>query len=291
MKGHSMKHGLYAPNFGTFGDITQLVAFARAAEEAGWDGFFLWDHLQTIDLPPEGPVIDPWIAMAAFACTTERLRFGALVTPLARRRPWKVARETATLDHLSNGRLVFGAGIGGDWYREYSGFGEDPDDRLHAAMLDEALEVLDRLWSGEPVTFDGEHYQLTDIQFHPTPVQQPRIPVWLAGIWPGTKPFQRAARWDGVFPIYRPDGTFPPPEIREMLAYIHQFRTSADPFDVVITTKSHEPEKTDPVASEAYLDELDALAEAGVTWSFQSLGLNLAAEDVMAVIAQGPPSR
>src|SRR5699024_8416623 len=108
----TMKHALYAPNFGTFGDIDQLIAFARDAEDAGWDGFFLWDHLQTIDLPPDGPVLDPWIAMAGIACATDRMRLGALVTPLSRRRPWKVARETVTLDHLSHGRLVVGAGIG-----------------------------------------------------------------------------------------------------------------------------------------------------------------------------------
>lgn len=284
-----MKHALNVPNFGTFGDITQLVSFARAADEAGWDGFFLWDHLQTIDLPPDGPVIDPWIAMAAIASHTTRIRFGALVTPLSRRRPWKVARETATLDRLSNGRLVVGAGIGGDYYRELSGFGEEVGNRLHAAKLDEALEVLDRLWSGEPVSFDGEHYQLTDIQFHPTPAQQPRIPVWLAGIWPGTKPFQRAAKWDGVFPLYRQDGPFPPDEIRDMLAYIREFRTSDAPFDVVINTKAHEPGKVDPNPSDAWLEELAALEAAGVTWSLQGLNLALSVDEVMAVINQGPP--
>ena len=284
-----MKHALNIPNFGTFGDITQLVAFAKAADEAGWDGFFLWDHLQTIDLPPDGPVIDPWIAMAAIASQTTRIRFGALVTPLSRRRPWKVARETATLDHLSNGRLVVGAGIGGDYYREMSGFGEEVGNRLHAAKLDEALEVLDRLWSGEPVSFDGEHYHLTDIQFHPTPVQQPRIPVWLAGIWPGTKPFQRAAKWDGVFPLYRNDGPFPPDEIRSMLAYIRQFRTSDAPFDVVINTKAHEPGKVDPTPSDVWLEELAALEAAGVTWSLQGLNLALSVDEAMAVIDQGPP--
>lgn len=116
-----MKHALNAPNFGTFGDINQLVELAREADAAGWDGFFLWDHLQTIDLLPEGPVIDPWIGLAAIAARTGRLRLGAMVTPLSRRRPWKVARETVSLDHLSHGRLVVGAGIGGDFYREYSG--------------------------------------------------------------------------------------------------------------------------------------------------------------------------
>jgi alkanesulfonate monooxygenase SsuD/methylene tetrahydromethanopterin reductase-like flavin-dependent oxidoreductase (luciferase family) len=284
-----MKHALSVPNFGTFGDIHRLVDVALEADAAGWDGFFLWDHLQTIDLPPDGPVIDPWIAMAAFAGATTNLRIGALVTPLSRRRPWKVARETVTLDHLSNGRLVVGAGIGGDFYRELSGFGEPVGDRLHAAKLDEALEVLDRLWSGEPVTFTGEHYQLTDIQFHPTPVQQPRIPVWLAGIWPGTKPFRRAAKWDGIVPLYRPDGYMPADEVRNMVAYIGQHRTSEAPFDVVISTRNHEPGKTEPVPSEEYLAYLRELEDAGATWSMQGLHLAASVDEVLAVIRQGPP--
>ena len=284
-----MKHALYAPNFGTFGDVKQLVEFAKAADDAGWDGFFLWDHLRTIDLPATDPVIDPWIAMTAIACNTTHLRFGALVTPLSRRRPWKVARESATLDRLSDGRLVLGAGIGGDFYREFSGFGEEVGNKLHAEKLDEALQMLDELWSGEETSFKGEHYQLTDIQFHPTPVQQPRIPIWLAGVWPGTKPFQRAAKWDGIFPIYRGDGEFPAVEVSSMRAYINGFRTAETPFDVVIVTRSHKPGSTDPVPSDEYLHRLSDLAAAGVTWSLQSLDMKSDIAEVMAVILQGPP--
>ncbi len=286
-----MKYALYAPNFGTFGDIHQLVTFAQEADKAGWDGFFLWDHLQTIDLPPDGPVIDPWIALAAMASSTSSIRLGALVTPLSRRRPWKVAKETVTLDHLSNGRLVVGAGIGGDFYREFSGFGEETGNRLHAAKLDEALQVLDQLWSGNPVTFEGEHYRLENITFHPTPVQHPRIPVWLAGIWPGTKPFQRAARWDGIFPMYRHDGPFPAEEVRKMRDYFQQFRTSDDPFDIVITTRTHKTGKVDPVPTDAHLAELAELEEAGVTWSIDSLDLTPTVDEVLSVIRQGPPRR
>lgn len=284
-----MKHGLSIPNFGTFGDINQLVEFAREADQAGWDGFFLWDHLQTIDLPPEGPVIDPWIAMAAIAARTERIRIGTMVTPLSRRRPWKVARETVTLDHLSHGRLIVGAGIGGDFYRELSGFGEPVGDRLHAAMLDEALEVLTRLWTGKAVHYEGEHYRIEDITFNPPPVQTPRIPIWLAGVWPGTKPFQRAARWDGVFPLYRPGGTFPPEEVRAMLDYIRRFRTSDDPFDVVISTKTHEPGKTDPAPSDEYLTYLRDLEAAGGTWSIQGVDMHASIDGALAAIRQGPP--
>lgn len=227
--------------------------------------------------------------MTAIACHTENLRFGALVTPLSRRRPGKMARETVTLDRLSDGRLVLGAGIGGDFYREFSGFGEEVGDRLHAAKLDEALQILNELWSGEETSFKGEHYQLTDIQFHPTPVQQPRIPVWLAGIWPGTKPFQRAAKWDGIFPMYREDGEFPPDQVRKMLAYINEFRTSESPFDVVIVTRTHKPGNTDPVPTDEYLTRLSDLKDAGVTWAIESLDMKASIDEVHAVIQQGPP--
>lgn len=284
-----MKHALHAPNFGTFGGIKQLVAFAKEADEHGWDGFFLWDHLRTIDLPATDPFVDPWIAMTAMASVSKTLKLGALVTPLSRRRPWKVARESVTLDHFSDGRLVLGAGIGGDFYREFSGFGEEVGNRLHADKLDEALQMLVELWSGEETSFQGEHYHLSQIQFHPTPVQQPRIPIWLAGVWPGTKPFQRAAKWDGIFPIYRGKGEFPPDEVAKMLSYIREFRTSDAPFDTVIVTRSHKPGAVDPVPTDEYLSRLAELESVGVTWSLQSLDMKSDIDDVLAVIRQGPP--
>src|SRR5215211_309557 len=131
-----MRYAINMPHFGPFGDPRRLAELAREAEQAGWDGFFLWDHL-LFEQPL--PMVDPWVAMAAMAMTTERIKLGALVTPLPRRRPRKLAREIVTLDHLSNGRLIVGVGIGGDWWGEYSAFGESPDDKLHAAMLDEGL--------------------------------------------------------------------------------------------------------------------------------------------------------
>lgn len=282
-----MKHALYAPNFGTFGDIHHLVAYAEAAEQAGWDGLFLWDHLQHGEDPAKEMTLDPWIAMSAIACATERLRIGALVTPIARRRPWKLARETVSLDHLSNGRLVFGAGIGGDWKREYSGFGEAAGDRLHADMLDEGLEVLTRLWTGEDVNYQGTYYQIHDIAFQPIPVQQPRIPVWVAGVWPGTRPFQRAAKWDGIFPLRKNQGSFQPDEIREMKSYIEGLRDSDDPFDIVIVTETHAAVGEGESADRG--SELADLEQAGVTWSLVSLSSDLPHERVHDVINQGPP--
>ena len=147
-----MRFAMYVPNFDTFGSVHTLVALAQAAEATGWDGFFLWDHLLPDANSALGPVADPWIALTAIAGATSRLRIGALVTPFPRRRPWKLVRETVTLDHYSAGRLVVGAGIGGDWWREYSAVGESRDDRTRGDMLDEGLDVVTGLWTGTPLT-------------------------------------------------------------------------------------------------------------------------------------------
>ena len=160
-----MRFAIYVPNFGTFGHVSTVVELAKAAEHAGWDGFFLWDHLLPDNDSRHGPVADPWIALTAIAGATSRLRIGALVTPLPRRRPWKLARETVTLDHYSAGRLVVGAGIGGDWWREYSAVGESSDAQAHGAMLDEGLDILTGLWTGTPVTYHGTYYNVQDAHF------------------------------------------------------------------------------------------------------------------------------
>src|SRR5579863_6868421 len=210
--GDTMRYAINLPAFGAFADVRALAGLASEAEEAGWDGFFIWDHIQS---EAGVPVADPWVALAAIALKTERIRIGALVTPLPRRRPWKLARETATLDRLSGGRLVVGAGIGGDqWFREFSTFGEPVEDRIHAAQLDEGFDVLAGLWSGERFSYEGQYYTARDALFLPTPVQSPRIPIWVAGIWPNKAPMRRAARWDGFFPIAN-EHTVQPEEVRE----------------------------------------------------------------------------
>jgi alkanesulfonate monooxygenase SsuD/methylene tetrahydromethanopterin reductase-like flavin-dependent oxidoreductase (luciferase family) len=209
--------------------------------------------------------------------TTERIRFGPMITPLPRRRPWQVARQATTLDRLSNGRLILGVGIGGDWFGDYSRFGEPADDRTHGAQLDEALHVLTGLWSGEPFSYTGEHYTVRDTQFLPVPHQQPRIPIWVAGVWPGTKPFRRAARYDGVFPIARAqDIILSPDDIREMRAYIAQHRQTEGPFDVVLSGP--------PLNNE----QCRAYAEAGLTWYHESAS-DEGIDAVWAQIRRGPP--
>jgi alkanesulfonate monooxygenase SsuD/methylene tetrahydromethanopterin reductase-like flavin-dependent oxidoreductase (luciferase family) len=276
-----MRFAVYVPNFDTFGSVHTLVALARAAEDAGWDGFFLWDHLLPEPDSVHGPVSDPWIALTAIAGATSRLRFGALVTPFPRRRPWKLARETVTLDHYSAGRLVVGAGIGGDWWREYSAVGESRDD--HGAKLDEGLDVVTGLWTGTPLTYKGTHYTVKDAHFLPPPYQAPRIPVWIAGVWPGTRPFRRAARWDGIFPIGR-TGTLSPDDIRRMRSYIDDYRTATTPFDVVFGGRAHELETA---ARSAHVAEY---AAAGVTWWLESVWAGVELTEVRSIIAQGPPS-
>lgn len=274
-----MKHGLYAPNFGTFGNIADLVAFAKAAEEAGWDGFFLWDHILA---DPGIPFVDPWVAMSAIACSTRRIRIGTMVTPLPRRRPWKLAREAVTLDHLSQGRLILGVGIGGDGWREYSAFGEDAGEKRHGEMLDEGLEILTGLWTGEPFSFEGEHYTVRDAQFLPRPLQQPRIPIWTSGMWPNRKPFRRAAKWDGVFPLGKEQDLLPD-DIRAIRAYIDEHRDPEAPYDLAVNGRVFAPDFTEePVSARDH-------ADAGVTWWMDVYWGNVPMERVRANVRQGPP--
>src|SRR5690349_22079327 len=158
------------PNVGTFGDPSLLLELAVAAEEHGWDGFFVWDHQLYWD--PQWAVADPVVVIAAVAARTARVRLGILVNVLARRRVGKVARESVTLDRLSQGRLVFGAGLGSR-AEEFTAFGEPGDAKERAARLDESLELLDALWTGEPVSFRGAHLTATDVTMLPRPVQRP----------------------------------------------------------------------------------------------------------------------
>jgi alkanesulfonate monooxygenase SsuD/methylene tetrahydromethanopterin reductase-like flavin-dependent oxidoreductase (luciferase family) len=267
------------PNFGTSTRPRQLVEFARQAEDAGWDGFFLWDHL----VWSEGlHVVDPWIVLAAIAARTERLKIGPLITPIARRRPWKVARESVTLDHLSNGRLVLGVGLGNPPDIEFRHFGESDDARIRAEKLDEGLEILSGLWSGKPFSFRGQHYQVEETEFLPTPLQTPRIPIWVAGKWPNRAPFRRAAQWDGVFPLPEVFGELLIPEtLRKVLAYVKQHRLSLSPYDVVVKGST---------ADAAAAERVNSFIDAGMTWWLEDLyQWRDSPKDTSARIRRGPP--
>ena len=280
-----MQFAINTPNFGSFGDARILAELAHEAEDAGWDGFFVWDHIGGSPKQAQ-PMADPWIALTAMAMVTNRIKLGPMVIPLPRRRPWKLARESVTLDRLSQGRLILGMGIGSDsFFKEYSTYGESQDEKLHCAMLDEGLDVLVRLWSGVRVNYTGQHYQLNDALFLPTPLQRPRIPIWIAGFWPVKKPFRRAAQWDGVCPLKQANELMQPHDIQEMLTYMRQFRTNDDPFDVLATgnTSGREHQRD--------LEMIMPYVEAGATWWQESFA-GSDAEELKAVrtrIQQGPP--
>lgn len=271
-----MRYGISVPNFGNPADLVEL---GHATEGAGWDGFFLWDHM-LVDTDHPFPITDPWVVLGAVAQTTERVRLGTLVTPVARRRPWKLARETVTLDHLSGGRTVLGVGLGVPPENEFGVFGEPADDRVRAERLDEGLEVLRGLWSGEPFSFSGRHLKVDGATFLPRPIQTPRIPVWVAVTWPHRRPLRRAARWDGVAPIRVGErGLEPvtPDDVREMLAIVRELRETDEPFDVLMWVLS---------GTTASAAEYEA---AGVTWIVESASGEAGwLDDVRGVIDAGP---
>jgi alkanesulfonate monooxygenase SsuD/methylene tetrahydromethanopterin reductase-like flavin-dependent oxidoreductase (luciferase family) len=289
-----MRYGINLPPFGEFGEARALAELAREAEAAGWDGFFIWDHI-LFDIGWH-PLVDPWVALAAVAMSTSRMRLGTMLTPLPRRRPWKLARETVSVDRLSGGRLTLGVGIGDPAQWEFGFFGEPTDAKQRAAMLDEGLDVLTGLWSGEKFGFAGEHYKLEEMKFVPKPLQEPRIPIWVGGWWPNKRPMRRAARWDGVIPG-RLDGQLSPGDWRDLLAYIAQHRASDAPFDAVHTGAA----PGDDRARDA--ETVASYTEAGVNWWIEDVSpyrYGLRWEDpwtpeVVALmrerVRRGPPGR
>jgi alkanesulfonate monooxygenase SsuD/methylene tetrahydromethanopterin reductase-like flavin-dependent oxidoreductase (luciferase family) len=289
-----MKYGLHLPNFGSYADARLLADLARAAEEAGWDGFFLWDHLLFCELD-KNPHVDPWVALTAVALNTQHITFGTLVTPLPRRRPWKLARETVTLHNLSGGRLVLGVGLGDPVEWEYRFFHDDTDPKIRAQKLDEGLAILTGLWTGETFSFEGVHYQLEPMTFLPRPVTP--IPVWVGGNWPNKPPFRRAARYDGVFPNLSNDqGPMTPDKLREILGYIDQHRSTSSqtPYEVIVGGITE-------IGTDDYQQKVAPYEAAGATWWIEDVGplrLGLGWEDLWqewdvpalrARIEAGPP--
>jgi alkanesulfonate monooxygenase SsuD/methylene tetrahydromethanopterin reductase-like flavin-dependent oxidoreductase (luciferase family) len=263
----------------TRGDPRTVAEFACEAEEAGWDGVFYWDGIHV----GEGwEIYDPWVVMAAMAMRTERVRIGAVLTPPARRRPWKLARETMTLDHLSGGRLVLPVGLGALDDGGFSKVGEPTDRKVRARLLDESLEILTGLWSGEPFSYEGEHYQVEEMAFLPPPVQSPRIPIWVVGAWPSEKSMRRAIRYDGLL-AYTTRGEVTPEDIRLMKAYVEENRPEATPFDIVREgeTPGDDPDRAARVVR--------PFAEAGITWWMESPWSASSDNDLRARIRQGPP--
>ncbi len=283
-----MHYGICLPNMGV--DVHAVVSLAQDAEEAGWDAVLLWD---CIDMGREhAPTLDPWILLAAIAATTKRIRLGPIITPLSRRRPWKVARETVTLDHLSNGRMVLPVGLGEVNDSGFSKVGEQTDRKIRAQLLDESLDIITGLWTGKPFSYDGEHYHIQEMTFLPTPVQTPRIPVWVVGAWKRPKSLQRTLRYDGILPAkMNADGSFAdmtPADIRDMKIYIDSQRTSTTSFDIVLEgeTPGDNPEQAASIVR--------PYAEARVTWWLESVWRTPetqgGVEGMRKRIKQGPPN-
>jgi len=269
-----MRSALFLPIFDELSDARVVADLAVEAEAAGWHGVFVWDHIAY--RAPVRAVADPWVVLSAVAVATERVLIGPMVTPLARRRPVKLAREVATLDRLSAGRLVLGVGLGGDGSRELSATGEQTDDRVRAAMLDESLEVLRACWTGGPVQHRGEHYVVDDLTVLPTPLTRPGAdrpgpPVWVAARRGNRAPLRRAARHDGAFPI----DVESPDQLAEIAAELRELRAGDDrPFDLVVGG----PPGTDPTP----------YAAAGATWWTVSFPIGTTVAEVRATLQDGP---
>jgi len=252
-----MRFGISIPAFADFSDPRALAELAHDAETAGWDGFFIWDHI-FFD-PTFHPIADPWVALAAVALSTQRMRIGTMITPIARRRPWKLARETVSVDRLSNGRLTLGVGLGDPVQWDFGFFDEATDPKIRARRLDEGLDILTGLWSGQPFSYQGDQYKIKEMTFRPSPVQSPRIPIWVGGWWPNKPPLRRAARWDGVYAL-KGNGEITPDEWRELLIYVQKYRTSTAPFDAAHAGATP---GENPVEA---ADLIQPYADAGVTW-------------------------
>jgi alkanesulfonate monooxygenase SsuD/methylene tetrahydromethanopterin reductase-like flavin-dependent oxidoreductase (luciferase family) len=274
-------YGLDVATTGDWADPNVLVELAVAAETAGWDGFFVWDILL-----PAGdettPVADPWIALAAIAARTQRIRIGALVTPLPRRQPWTVAKQVASLDVLSGGRVIFGAGIG--WKpEELTQFGRAAEPALRAEQLEEALSILDALWRGERLDFQGTHYTVRDVALHPVPLQRPGPPVWLAAGWPHRRPLRRAARGDGVYLMTDNQAThqrLTAADVRDAVAALRAIRPDLSAFEVAVNTDTAALDEAEAAAN------VQALVDAGATWLVELTPDTL--DEHRALIARGP---
>lgn len=272
-----MKFGFVLP----FGDARMAAETAHLAESAGWDGFFVWEPIWGID---------PWVCLAAAAMRTSTIRLGTMLTPLPIRKPWKLASETATLDHLSGGRVILSVGLGAAYDTGFGKFGEPVERKVRAELLDEGLEILTGLWRGQPFRFEGKHYHLepTDFNVPPPPVQQPRIPIWVVGVYPRAKSMERALRYDGLIATaLDAEGklAFPTPEdICKMRAHVIEKKGVDAPYDIIWEGRTPGDDKVRAV------EIIQAWREAGLTWWMETMWDETDKDKVLARIKQGPPA-
>jgi len=274
------KFGIYIANYGITNDPQDYVDLAILSENNGWDGFFLWDHV-FLSSNKMQPFLDPWIILSAVAVKTKRIKLGTTVTPLARRRPWIVAKQVSTLDQLSKGRMILGVGLGIDL--DFSNFGENTDLLIRSEKLDESLHILKGLWANKPFTFKGKHFHIKEVEFFPKPFQE-KIPIWVGGTWPIKKPFQRAAQYDGVFPLKAgEEESLSPNDYREIIKYIKQYRSSFDSYDIIKSIYSTGIKEEDEWIND-YLN-------IGITWFVEAIwpGRDSSLDNIKKIISRGPP--
>jgi alkanesulfonate monooxygenase SsuD/methylene tetrahydromethanopterin reductase-like flavin-dependent oxidoreductase (luciferase family) len=279
--GHLVRFAIDLPNFGEY-CYAAYSHNSREAEDARWYGCFIWDHLQT---QRSLPVADPWISLTAMALLTKRIRLGPLVTPLFRRQPWKGARETVSLDHLSGGRLTLGVGLGSNMFGEIAAFGGPLDDRRRAEMLDESLAIITGLWSVSTFSFIGKHFRVNQAHFMPTPIQSPGIPIWVAGTWPKKPPFRRAARYEGAVAVKGDiKSLLTPAQISDLVTYIGRFRNAESAFDVICLGETCGDKRDQD------REIVTPYAAAGATWWIESIFARYCDVDQARLrIRRGPP--
>jgi hypothetical protein len=274
-----MKYGFVLPQ----GDARITAKLALEAEQSGWDGFFVWE-------PVWG--IDAWVSLTAAAMKTTKIRLGTMLSPISRMRPWKLASETATLDNLSNGRVILSVGLGAvdSGFKE---FGEITNRVQRAELVDEGLDILTGLWKGQPFEYDGKHYTVKESNFipPPPPVQKPRIPIWVVGAWPRMKSMRRVLKYDGILPTKMVGGKHvkvEPKDIRLMKSWIEENRSETTPFDIVVEGK------TDGNDSNEWSKVVQPWIEAGATWWIEAMWDMMDKENsnelIVKRIRQGPPS-
>lgn len=269
-----MRYGFTIPDM-TDATASAIAELARDAEASGWDAIFFWDGDWGYS---------PWVTLAAMAAQTSRVRLGAILHPLAWRQPWLFARDTATLDQLSGGRLIVSIGLGAvdeqDFARGRTRFGAPVDRKERAELIDEGLEIVNGLWSGRPVTFHGRHYHMDEFQMRLTPLQTPRIPIWTVALWGRPKSMERVLRCDGMLT----DSSAAPDDIQAIKAFVAERRALTSPFDIVMEadTRADTPEQARAKAR--------GWADAGVTWWVETMWTPASTvADARARIRQGPP--
>jgi alkanesulfonate monooxygenase SsuD/methylene tetrahydromethanopterin reductase-like flavin-dependent oxidoreductase (luciferase family) len=260
-----MKFGFVVP----WGDADDVGDLAAAAEDAGWDGLFVWE-------PVWG--VDAWISLGLAAVRTSKIRLGTLLTPPSRRRPWELASQVATVDRLSNGRVTLSVGLGA-LDSGFDAFGEERDRRVRAELMDECLDIVCGLWAGQPFAYEGTHYTVTPTEF-PTighVVQQPRVPIWCVAALGRERSEARALRWDGIIPQVIGAQGPRQPDLDEVAVLRSKV---ADPFDIIVegTMAEHSPA---------------AYASAGATWWIESMWDAMAEHSPVTAaydrLLQGPP--